>query len=76
MVGEYTELSCPFCDKGRISALYIAGAWSVKSSGRSSLGSGKSVTKSKDMWLVKTGCSVCGKSREEIEREMKIRHMI
>ncbi len=30
MVGQYEELACPFCDKGRISALYIADQWSFK----------------------------------------------
>lgn len=71
MRGQYEELSCPFCDKGIISCWYIKGAWGEKHSGRSSLGRGKSVYKSSDIWLVKSGCSVCGKSKEEVEKELK-----
>jgi hypothetical protein len=30
MAGQYEELSCPFCDKGKIRCLYFPSAWSVK----------------------------------------------
>ncbi len=71
MVGQYEELSCPFCDKGRISTLYIAGAWSVKRSGARSL-PGKTIKqKSSDQWLIQSGCSVCGKNLEEVEKKLK-----
>ena len=64
-------LPCPFCDKGQIECGYIKGAWGEKHSGRGSLGKGKSVYKSSDTWLVKSGCSVCGKSQEEVEKKLK-----
>ncbi len=68
---QYEELACPFCDKGRIGCLFFAGAWQEKRTGRNALGSGKSVTKSSDVWIVQSGCSVCGKSQEEVEKRLK-----
>jgi hypothetical protein len=76
MRGQYEELSCPFCDKGRIQCWYIPGVWSEKSSGRSSLGSGKKVIKSSDTWLIRSGCSHCGKSQEEVEKELRKKNII
>ncbi len=76
MVGQYEELSCPFCDKGVIQAIYIAGAWSVKSSGKNSLGSGKSARRSSDVWLIKNGCGICGKSAGEVEKELRRKSLI
>jgi len=70
------ELACPFCDKGKISCIYIASVWGEKHSGRSSIGSGKKVTKSADVWLIQSGCPICGKSQEEVERELKKQNMI
>ncbi len=71
MVGQYEELSCPFCDRGRISALYIAGAWTVKRSGARSLPGKTSKHKSSDQWLIQSGCSVCGKGQEEVEKKLR-----
>ncbi len=76
MRGEYTELSCPFCDKGGIQAWYIPSAWTEKRTGRSSLGRGKSVKKSSDIWLIRSGCSICGKSQGEVEKELKRKQII
>jgi len=76
MRGEPVELACPFCDKGRIQCWYIAGAVQEKRTGRSSLGSGKSITKSSDVWMIQSGCNVCGKSVEEVEKELKKQNMI
>lgn len=67
---QYEELPCPFCDVGRISCGYVAGAWSVKSSGKNSLGSGKHASKSSEVWLIQSGCPKCGKSSEEVEKEL------
>ena len=72
MRGEPLELACPFCDKGKIQCWYIPGAVQEKHSGRSSLGSGKSIKKSSDVWLIQSGCSVCGKSREEVEKKLRL----
>lgn len=76
MVGHNETLSCPFCSKGIISCLYFPGAWGVKSTGKNSLGSGKHVSKSSDTWVVQSGCTVCGKSIEEVEKELKRKDII
>ncbi len=68
---QYEELACPFCDKGRIGCLYFPGVWGEKHTGRSSLGSGKSIRKSSDQWIVQIGCSACGKTQDEVERKLK-----
>lgn len=76
MRGQYEELSCPFCDKGRIQAWYIPGAWSHKMKRTKTLPGSGSVSKSADVWLIKSGCSVCGKSAEEVEKELKRKNLI
>ena len=76
MVGQYEILSCPFCDQGRIPCLYFPSVWGEKSSGRSSLGKGKKVTKSSDVWVIKSGCSNCNKSTEEVEKELRKKGVI
>jgi hypothetical protein len=45
--------------------------WGEKHSGRGSLGSGRRVTKSSEEWMIQSGCSVCGKSQEDVEKELK-----
>lgn len=76
MAGQYEELLCPFCDKGKIACLYFPSVLSVKSSGRSSLGSGKYFRESADTWIIKSGCSLCGKSAEEVEKELRKKNII
>jgi hypothetical protein len=71
MRGQYEELACPFGDKGKIQAWYIPGAISVKRSSSRALPGKFSKTKSSDIWIIKSGCSVCGKSVEEVEKKLK-----
>lgn len=71
MRGQYEELSCPFCDKGKIQAWYIPGAWSVKSTGRTSLPGTRTKHKSSEIWLIKSSCNICGKSQKEVEKKLK-----
>jgi len=71
MRGQYEELSCPFCDKGRIQCWYIPSAWSVKAKRTKTLPGGGSVSKSAEVWLIQSGCSVCGKPQEEVEKELR-----
>lgn len=71
MAGQYEELSCPFCDKGRIACLYFPGAWSHKMKRTKTLPGSGSVSKSSDTWLIKSGCSICGKTQEEVEKELR-----
>jgi len=76
MRGQYEELACPFCDKGKIPCWYIPGAWSHKMKRTKTLPGSGSVSKSADVWLIKSGCSVCGKSQEEVERELRKKGVI
>lgn len=76
MRGQYEELACPFCDKGKIQCWFIPGAWSVKAKRTKTLPGSGSVSRSTDMWLIKSGCSICGKSREEVENELKKKNII
>jgi hypothetical protein len=71
MRGRYEELSCPFCDKGKIKCWYIPGAWSIRQRKTASLPGTKAIKKSADVWIIKSGCPVCGKSQEEVERKLK-----
>jgi hypothetical protein len=73
---QYEELPCPFCEKGRIACGYVPSAWSFKAKRTKTLPGGGSSTKSQEVWLVQSGCSVCGKSREEVEAELKRKNMI
>lgn len=49
ILGEPVELSCPFCDKGKIQTWYIPSAVSVKGSGARSLPGKFSKSKSSDV---------------------------
>jgi hypothetical protein len=69
-------LPCPFCDKGQIECGYIPSVWGEKRRGRNALGSGKAITKSSEEWLIKSGCNVCGKSTEEVEKELRKQNII
>ncbi len=71
MVGQYEELSCPFCDKGVIQTIHIPGAITVKISGARSLPGKQRISKSSDVWLIRSGCSVCRKTSEEVEKELR-----
>jgi len=68
MRGEPVELSCPFCDKGRIQCIFIAGATHERKTGGRGI---RSVRKSSDIWLIQSNCSICSKSKEEIEKKLK-----
>jgi len=71
MRGQYEELNCPFCDKGKIQAWYIPATWSFKRKSTKTLPGPGTPTKSPDIWLIKSGCNICGKSQEEVEKELR-----
>ena len=71
MRGEPVELSCPFCDKGKIQCWYIAGTTSQRNRSTATFGKVKERVKSSDIWLIQSGCSICGKSQEEVEKELR-----
>ena len=73
---KYEELSCPFCDKGRIQVGYVAGAWSVRQRKTASLPGTQAAKKSSDVWLIQSGCPNCGKPQEEVEKELKRKNII
>lgn len=75
MSGQYEELSCPFCDKGRISCLHFPSQFSVK---RVMVGSNRKnvPNKSSDIWLIQSGCNICDKSQEDVEKELKKKGII
>jgi len=70
MRGQYEELSCPFCDKGKITCLFIRGGYSFKKAMAAHTSKNIPV-KSSDTWLIQTGCSFCGKSKEQVEKKLK-----
>jgi hypothetical protein len=71
MRGEPVELSCPFCDKGKIQCWYIAGNFSFKRA-QAAHTSKNIPVRSSDIWLIKSEkCPTCDKSKEEIEKELK-----
>jgi len=71
MRGEPVELACPFCDKGKIQCWYIPGAISIKKTSTSTLGRMERVRKTSDIWLIKSGCPICGKTQKEVEKKLK-----
>jgi len=76
MRGEPVELDCPFCGKGKIQAWYIPGAISIKRESTATFGSKQSKRRSSDIFLIQSGCNVCGKSKEEVEKELKRKNTI
>lgn len=73
MSGQYEELSCPFCDKGRISCLYFPSSIRETRTGGRGI---KSIRKSSDTWVIQSSCSVCGKSVAEVEKELRRKEFI
>jgi transcription elongation factor Elf1 len=77
MIGpQYEELVCPFCGKGKISCLYFPSVWSEKRSLTATFGSRRKLKKSKESWIIQSGCNVCGKSKEEVEKKLKEENII
>jgi hypothetical protein len=73
MRGEYEESTCPFCEKGKITALHFPSVKQEKRSITATFGSRRLIRKSKDVWIIQSGCNICGKSQEEVEKELKIK---
>lgn len=76
MRGEHTELSYPFCDKGKIQAWYIPGTTTIKKIVTATLGSRIQKRKTNYIWIIKSGCNVCEKSQEQVEKEFKKQNII
>jgi formate dehydrogenase assembly factor FdhD len=76
MRGEYEELLCPFCEKGKIIALHFPSVWTEKRSLTATFGSRKNKRKTRETWVTQSGCSVCGKTKEEVEKELRRKMII
>lgn len=73
MAGQYEALICPFCDKGRISCLYFPSAIRETKTGGRGI---KSIRKSSDNWIIQSGCNICGKNQDEVEKELRRKNFI
>lgn len=71
MSAQYEILSCPFCSKSTISCIYFPSATSLKVRSTATFGRSVKRSKSKDTWIVKTGCNSCNKSIGEVEAKLK-----
>ena len=76
MAKQYEILPCPFCDKGQIQCLYFPSATKIRQKTSSTFGSTKERVKSSEVWIIQSGCSKCGKSEEEVEKELKNKGVI
>lgn len=65
---EDEYLPCPFCDKGQIWCGHVPSRVNVKYSRTATFGKTKNKSKSREIWMVRSGCSKCGKSQEEVEK--------
>lgn len=76
MRGEYQELLCPFCNNGKIRCWYIPSVTSFKRERSATFGSKVKRSRTSDILLVQSGCNVCRKSQEEVEKEFKNKGVI
>jgi hypothetical protein len=67
----YIELAYLFCDKGKIEIWYTPVVWTVRRTERSSFGERKSIKKSSNIWIIKSGCDIYGKSQEKVKKGLK-----
>jgi hypothetical protein len=70
MAGQYEILKCPFCDKGDISCLYFKGQYSMKKTMAAHTSKNVPV-KNSDVWIIQSGCQICGKSKEDVEKKLR-----
>jgi len=73
---QWEILPCPFCEKGEISCKWYPSSSKVSLNKTASLPGQGSMSKSKEVWIVLSGCSKCGKSQDEVESELKKRGLI
>jgi len=76
MRGQYEELACPFCSEGIIKCWFIPGVMQEKRHVTATFGARKERKRSSDIWLIQSGCDKCGKSSEEVEKELKRKWVI
>lgn len=76
MPGQYEVLLCPFCEKGEIQCLYFPSVIQEKRRVSATFGAKSERKRSSETWIIQSGCSLCGKSAEEVEKELKKRGII
>jgi uncharacterized protein YbaR (Trm112 family) len=75
MFKQYEILACPFCNKGEIQCLYYPESYTVRKV-QSGKGKSSTVRKSSSQWIIQSGCNLCGKNLESIEKELKCKNVI
>lgn len=65
------EIPCPFCGIGKVTCDHIPSAWSFKAKRTKTLPGSGTASKSAEVWDIKSGCSNCGKTVDEIRKAMK-----
>ncbi|MEM3112544.1 MAG: hypothetical protein QXY90_05845 [Candidatus Anstonellales archaeon] len=68
---QYEMIDCPFCKKCGVSCMWFPAAVSVKRNVTASLPGQGSLSKSRETWIIKSGCLECGKTQEEVEKRLK-----
>ena len=73
---QYEVRDCSFCGESTISVIHFPKSVSVKRSRTASLPGSKGFHVNRDVYLVQSGCSKCGKSSEEVEKKLKGNRML
>jgi len=68
---EQEEIPCPFCGIGKIPCDHVPSMVNVKVNLSATVGKIKKKSKSSDIWNIKSSCSNCGKTADEIKKAMK-----
>jgi predicted RNA-binding Zn-ribbon protein involved in translation (DUF1610 family) len=76
MMKEYEVWDCPFCGAETISILHFPKSVSVKQSRTASLPGSTNTRVSPDLYVIRGGCSKCGKAAEDVERKFKSEGML
>lgn len=68
---EYEMWDCPFCGANTISILHFPKSVMVKRARTASLLGSKGYYTTPDTFIIRSGCTKCGKTADEVERSLK-----
>jgi hypothetical protein len=68
---EIRNVECPFCKKDAVKAIYYPPVLQMKKSRSAAAGTKTKFYHTKEGWEIISGCSNCGKSKEEIIKALK-----
>jgi hypothetical protein len=68
---EIRNIECPFCKKEAVKAIYYPPVLQMKKSRSAAAGTKTKFYHTKEKWEIISGCSNCGKSKEEIIKALK-----